>query len=179
MPTPSRSLSTAVDRRSTVEAAAVTAFADRGYYGTTTAEVATEAGISQAYLYKLYPDKTAIFAAALEHVSNRLAEAYRQGFEQHGATPDTLRAVSRRLAGDRPLIRLLMHAGCAAAVPEIADAVRRCYAKQYEVFRTSGGIDDESARRYFADSLLANVMDTIAAGDVDADWARALAPAQN
>ncbi|WP_157495705.1 helix-turn-helix domain-containing protein, partial [Kutzneria sp. 744] len=42
-----RTLSTSEERRETVLRTAVETFASRGYYGTTTTEVATRAGISQ------------------------------------------------------------------------------------------------------------------------------------
>lgn len=173
MPKPSRHLSTAPDRRAEIDAVAVTAFADRGYYGTTTAEVAAAAGISQAYLYKLYPDKTAIFVAAIDHVSDRLADMHQRNLRERGATA-ALHAAGEVVAIDPPLTRFLMHAGCAAVVPEIADAVRQCYAKQYAIYRAAGDVDDAMIRRYFADSLLANVMHTISAQDVDAGWVHAL-----
>jgi AcrR family transcriptional regulator len=33
-------------------------FADRGCFGTTTMDVAQRAGISQSYLYRLFPDRS-------------------------------------------------------------------------------------------------------------------------
>ncbi|MFD7628400.1 TetR/AcrR family transcriptional regulator [Streptomyces sp. NPDC059851] len=62
-----RKLSTAEERRETVLRTAIGAFAARGYFGTTTTEVAKAAGISQAYVYRLFPNKEALFAAVVEH----------------------------------------------------------------------------------------------------------------
>ncbi|MFE2179708.1 TetR/AcrR family transcriptional regulator [Streptomyces sp. NPDC059455] len=50
-------------------AAAIDRFAQKGFYGTTTHEIAKQVGISQPYLYRLYPNKQALFAAAVDHVS--------------------------------------------------------------------------------------------------------------
>ncbi|MEU6094449.1 MFS transporter [Streptomyces sp. NPDC047079] len=63
---PSRQLSTAEERRETVLRTAIGAFAARGYRGTTTAEVAKAAGISQAYVYRLFPSKESLFTAVVE-----------------------------------------------------------------------------------------------------------------
>src|SRR5262245_48327154 len=41
-------------------------FADRGFHGTSTQSVATAAGISQAYLFKLFPTKADLAVAVAE-----------------------------------------------------------------------------------------------------------------
>lgn len=170
-----RSLSTADDRRDEVDAVAVEVFSERGFHATTTTEVAQAAGISQSYLYKLYPDKTALFIAALDHCSARLAALVSQRL---GASPDGERALGgavEEIADDWSLMRFLIHAACASTEPAIREAVQRCYAKQYDVIRGHSSLDDEAIRRYFADSLLANVMRAVGAGELVAPWARALA----
>ena len=48
-----------------MERAAEPIFADRGFRGASTAEIAAAAGCSEALLYKLYPTKLALFAAVL------------------------------------------------------------------------------------------------------------------
>src|SRR3954454_9846854 len=67
--------STADERRATVMNTAMRTFAQRGYYGTSTMDVAKDAGISQGYLYRLFSDKAALFAALVEHCATRLREA--------------------------------------------------------------------------------------------------------
>ncbi|MEU9383753.1 TetR/AcrR family transcriptional regulator, partial [Streptomyces sp. NPDC048279] len=57
------------ERRRVLTAAAIDCFAQKGFYGTTTHELAASAGVSQPYLYRLYPNKEALFAAAVDHVS--------------------------------------------------------------------------------------------------------------
>ncbi len=52
-----------------VLAAAICCFAKKGLYGTTTHEIAESMGICQPYLYCLYPNKEALFASAVDHVS--------------------------------------------------------------------------------------------------------------
>lgn len=67
------------ERRRTVMAAAVDGFAQKGFYGTTTHEIAEWVGISQPYLYRLYPNKEALFAAAVDHVSVVMSAAVCRG----------------------------------------------------------------------------------------------------
>jgi AcrR family transcriptional regulator len=53
-----RQISTADERSKAVLQTAVSVFADRGCFGTTTMDVAQRAGISQSYLYRLFPDRS-------------------------------------------------------------------------------------------------------------------------
>lgn len=173
-----RSLSTSADRRSEVAAAAVQAFAHRGFYGTTTTEVAGAAGVSQAYLYKLYPDKAAMFVAALDHCSDTLAVLLTGALRGRGGQPDditnVLRDAARAVSEDRSLTRLLLHASGASSEPAIAEAVRRCYAKQFEVLTSHSSATAAQVRTYFADGMLSNVMHTIEAHRSRAPWATVL-----
>src|ERR1044072_8807729 len=63
------------ERRRAIVAAAMDCFAQKGFYGTTTHEVAERVGISQPYLYRLYPNKEALFAAVVDHVSVLMTES--------------------------------------------------------------------------------------------------------
>src|SRR5215475_3687882 len=66
MPTTTRQLSTAAERREVLVEAAVAAFAEHGFHGTPTTEIAKAAGISQAYLFRLFPTKSELYVAAVE-----------------------------------------------------------------------------------------------------------------
>ncbi|MEV5571608.1 TetR/AcrR family transcriptional regulator [Spirillospora sp. NPDC052269] len=177
--TGARRLSTAEERRGTVLRTAIKAFAARGYYGTTTTEVAKAAGISQSYLYRLFPDKEALFVAVVDHCSDRIRECHAEGAARAGGTEPAvvlaaMAGAYARLIDDRDLLLVLLHAACASAEPAIREAVRVCYAKQVEYVRAASGASDEEIRRFFGDGLLSNVLAGIDAGEVDAPWARTL-----
>ncbi|WP_433211767.1 TetR/AcrR family transcriptional regulator [Microtetraspora malaysiensis] len=174
-----RQRSTAEERRATVMATAIKTFAARGYYGTSTMDVAKAAGISQGYLYRLFPDKEALFAAVIDHCSAVLQEAAANAVAKvRGTDPEMLlQAISgayEHVIADRDVLMILMHGNCAAAEPAIGEAVRTCYAKQVEYLRAISGASDEQLRRYFADALLSNVVMAAGVRDVDAPWARTL-----
>ncbi|MEE4493292.1 TetR/AcrR family transcriptional regulator [Streptomyces sp. BE230] len=174
-----RKLSTADARRDTVLRTAIRAFAARGYYGTTTTEVAKAAGISQAYVYRLFPDKQALFVAVIEHCASRMRESLADGAAgAAGADPasvlDALKRAYGRLVEDRDLLLVLMHANCAASEPPIRDAIRACYAKQVEYVRAVTGASDEQIRDFIATGLLANVLLAIDAQSIDAPWVHTL-----
>jgi len=66
---------TAHERRTSVLAAAITEFARSGYAGTSTEAVASRAGISQPYLFRLFGTKKDLFVATYELVSDRIIAA--------------------------------------------------------------------------------------------------------
>ncbi|MCE9668666.1 TetR/AcrR family transcriptional regulator [Myxococcus stipitatus] len=178
-PTTSRKLSTAEERRATVLRTAIQAFAARGYYGTATTEVAKAAGISQAYLYRLFPDKEALFVAVIDHCAARLRQSMAEGVAKaRSREPEAVLAAMQssyaRLIDDQDLLRVLMHANCAASEPPIREAIRDCYAKQVEYVRSASGASDAQIRDLVARGLLANVLVAVGASEVDAPWTRTL-----
>ena len=181
MPTnPDRQLSTAEVRRAQVIAAAIPLFAQRGYYGTSTNDVAGAAKLSQAYVYRLFPHKEALFVAVVETVTTRLHDAIKAVADEVRTTSpqagvrDILPEVARRLHEDRDLIAILMHGNCAAVEPGIRDAVRDCYRAQVDFLRDDLGAPDADIPWFIASGLLSNVMFALEASDVDEPWAAAL-----
>ncbi|MFI5955067.1 TetR/AcrR family transcriptional regulator [Cryptosporangium sp. NPDC051539] len=173
----SRTLSTAGIRRETVLSTAIGAFAAKGYFGTTTVEVAKAAGISQAYLYRLFPDKQTLFAAVVGRCFERILESFRSGTT--GDSPDAILfaigGAYAELIADQDLLLLQMHAQCAAvSVPEIKEAVRTGYATLVEYARTASGADEKAVQAFFANGALCAIVVTMGAPEVDAPWARTL-----
>src|SRR5262245_62640787 len=66
----------AAERRELVLEAAVAEFALHGMAGTSTEDVARRAGISQPYLFRLFPTKKALFLALVERCYLRIEEAF-------------------------------------------------------------------------------------------------------
>jgi AcrR family transcriptional regulator len=61
---------TADERRKTIVEAATRVFAENGFHGTTTRELAKAAGVSEALLYKHFPSKESLFSAMLANGAN-------------------------------------------------------------------------------------------------------------
>ena len=168
------------ERRRTIMAAAVDCFAQKGFYGTTTNEIAAWVGISQPYLYRLYPNKEALFAAAVDHVSVIMTEtlvAHSWASDETGLASEAAfhaaRGAYAALVQDRNILRFLMHANCAAGEPLVGQAVRRCYAKQVDTVRQLLG-DDDAVRRWFGAGMLDNVVAVLGLADIDEPWAHVL-----
>ncbi|MFF0516503.1 TetR/AcrR family transcriptional regulator [Streptomyces sp. NPDC004250] len=175
-----RQLSTADERRKTVLDTAVSAFADRGYFGTTTSDVAKRAGISQAYVYRLFPDKGALFTSVVEHCFALIRDSLSEGAAaaQGTSAEEVLSAMGdayAKLIADRNLLLLQQHAQCAAASePAIREVVRAGYARLVEYVRGVSGAEEPDIQRFFARGMLCHLVVALDVGSLDTPWARAL-----
>lgn len=85
------------ERRSQIQRAAASAFAREGFVATSIDDVAAEAGITRAIVYRHFDSKEALYRAVLEHVSARLGEEFkiRLASRQSGLTIATHLTVAR------------------------------------------------------------------------------------
>jgi AcrR family transcriptional regulator len=173
-------LSTADQRRPVVVESAVQAFSRTGYLGTTVADVAREAGISPAYVFKLFPTKEALFVAALDLCFELVEKSLERGAAAGGGSSptDVLDAMGEayaELIADRTLLMLQVHAQSAAEVPEIGDALRRGLARVTTFAQERSGGSDREVQTFMAFGQLCHLIVTARIDGLDAHWARALA----
>lgn len=175
-----RQLSTAAERREVLVEAAVAAFAEHGFHGTPTTEIAKAAGISQAYLFRLFPTKAELYVAAVDRCYTRLGDAMRAAAEDESAEGGTvLERMGRayaQLLEDPTTLRATLQAFAAAAGEDeqIRAAVRRGYGDLIELIRSLGGLNGEELRGFVAQGMLMTVLAGMDAPSIDAPWAREL-----
>jgi AcrR family transcriptional regulator len=177
--TPQRKRSTAAARREVLVEVARRHFAERGYYGTPTQAIADEAGISQAYLFRLFPTKQKLFAATVDGCIAKTREAFERGAAGPLPGESALEAMGRsygELLADDPTVLLgQLHANAAAArEPEIRDAMRRGWAGLYDVVARLSGAPPDEIRPFFAAGMLLNVAAAVGFHDIDEPWAHTL-----
>ncbi|KAB2350667.1 TetR/AcrR family transcriptional regulator [Actinomadura rudentiformis] len=66
------------ERREETVRVAICEFGRSGYEGTSTAAIAKRVGVSQPYLFRLFPSKRALFLAAVERCFDDMEEAMRE-----------------------------------------------------------------------------------------------------
>jgi AcrR family transcriptional regulator len=174
-----RTLSTAEERREAVLEAGMSVFAEKGFLGTPTTEVAKAAGISQAYLFRLFPTKTDLVLAVAERSNQRIAETFAKAAAQAQATgADVMEAMGEaygELLQDRTMLMTQVHLfAAAAAMPELAEAARAHFARLYDMAARLTGLDAEGLHQFFATGMLLNVMAAIGAQDEHGEWASVL-----
>ena len=122
-------------------------FARTGFHATPVADVASAAGVSPAYVFRLSRASSGLFLAALEATLRTRRRALGQaGRECPDAGPDgrleAMTAAYVDLINDQDLIMMQVHGQSACDVPEIRDAVRRTgQARPHHHARPSPGPD--------------------------------------
>jgi AcrR family transcriptional regulator len=172
-------LSTADVRRPMVAAAALVQFARGGYHGTTVADVAREAKISSAYVFKLYARKEALFVAALETCFDRIVDALTVGADASAdnspaAVLESMGDAYADLIRDRTLLMLQVHAQSVADIAEIGDALRAGIARVTDFAHQRSGGTDEEVQHFMAYGQLCHLLVTARIDEVPAPWARIL-----
>lgn len=181
-PTPSRTLSTAEERREAVLEAGMHVMAARGVHGTPTMEVAKAAGISQAYLFRLFPTKADLAQALVERCNERIHATFVAAAAQARAAGGDGEAVLHALGEsyaeliqDRTLLLMQLHGHAAAPdEPAIRDAMRDGFRRLYTLVKAETGADDEEISHFFATGMLMNVLAAMGAFELDEPWATGL-----
>jgi AcrR family transcriptional regulator len=152
---------TADERRDEVIEAAIGEFARGGYRATRTADIARAAGVSQPYLYALFPDKKALFLAcygrAVERIRATLIAAREAALD--GDDLDArLRHAYQELIRARPdQLQFQLQAHAAAVDPEIRAAVREGFVSLVDEGVRLHGVSRQVVLGYIARALFTNV----------------------
>ena len=163
---------TAGERRESVLEAALTEFAARGLDGTSTEHVAQRAGISQPYLFRLFPTKKSLFLALVERCFQRVAEAFTTAAADR-VGEEALEAMAgayEQLLENRTLLLLQMHAYAACDDPDIRDATRTGFRKLWMLVERLTGLPFERVTQFFAMGMLMNVAAAMDLPAVDERW---------
>ena len=162
------------ERRETVLAAAVAEFAARGLAATSTEHVARAAGISQPYLFRLFPTKKALFLALVDRCFRQVAAAFEAAAADR-VGEDALEAMAdayHQLLQDRTLLLLQLQAYAACDDPEIRDATRTGFKQLWALVERLSGLPYERVVMFFAMGMLMNVAAAMDLPAVDERWTR-------
>lgn len=165
-------------RRASILDAAIVEFARSGYAGTSTESIATRAGISQPYLFRLFGTKKELFIATYSMVTTRIEDAFRAvTAELDGrAAKEAMEAMAMaylELLQDPDLLQVQLHGFVAAAAdPDIAFACQDTFRRLWHLVNEATRADPEVIRGFFAQGMLCNVMAAIDLRSVDEPWAQ-------
>jgi AcrR family transcriptional regulator len=152
---------TSEERREQVIAAAVKEFAANGFHATSTTAIAKRAGISQPYIYALFPNKHQLFLAAHAHVVDRIRRAFLEA-ARGGADPaERLASMGQaymELLANRDEILVQMQSHAAAGDPALREPVRREFLRLAEDIRRMSGASEEQVFAFLATGMLLNVV---------------------
>jgi AcrR family transcriptional regulator len=177
---PARTLSTAEQRREELIDVAMRVFAEHGPAAPTT-EIAKEAGISQAYVFRLFPTKEELFAAVTRESSRRMMTAFRAAAakaRKEGTDPLYTMglAYDELLERDREVLMVQLYARVASGkLPLVREAIQDCFKQIYEFVKRETDAGPEEIHAWFAHGMLCDVTAATGIDQIDEEWARALA----
>ncbi|MFJ9022517.1 TetR/AcrR family transcriptional regulator [Streptomyces sp. NPDC102259] len=155
------------ERRESVIRAAESEFARGGYHGTSTEVIAKRVGVSQPYLFRLFPGKKAIFLAAAERCMDdtiRMFEEAAEGLEGEEALHAMANAYVKVIAEqpERLMMQMQMYVAVAAAEAEgdraFGEAVRAGWMRLWDTVHLPLGADVNETTTFMAYGMLINCL---------------------
>ncbi len=155
------------ERRAQVLGIAAGEFANHGLHGASIEAVAHEAGITQAYVFRMFGTKKALFlelvGAAFDHFSDGMAHA---ATNTRGlAALALMGARYHESLADRTTLMLQLQGFAACGDREVRDLVRARLARMWDTVAGTTGLDAVTVKSFLAFGMLLN---NVAALDVDA-----------
>jgi len=170
----------AEERRELVLREAITVFARYGYEGATTAEIAKLAGVTQPYIFKLFPEKKkGLFIAACERnmrtTQNQMYESA-GGMTGHEALKAMGMAYVGRMDSDRDSLLMQMQQYAACWDEDIQATVRKCMRDLWIMVVDVTKLPVEEIAVFFAKGMMCNVLAAADRGyNRDPEWQPILA----
>ncbi|MFJ8188324.1 TetR/AcrR family transcriptional regulator [Streptomyces sp. NPDC096094] len=157
----------AEERRESVIRAATSEFARGGYYGTSTDAIAKRVGVSQPYLFRLFPGKKAIFLAVAERClqdTRRVFEVASEGLHGEEALQAMAEAYTQ-LIDERPerlqmqlQVYVTVAAAEAAGDHEFGEMVRKLWLDLWDTVGLPLGGDVNETTTFMAYGMLINIL---------------------
>ncbi|MFD6426806.1 TetR/AcrR family transcriptional regulator [Streptomyces sp. NPDC060198] len=158
----------AEERRESVVRAAITEFARGGYAATSTETIARRVGVSQPYLFRLFPSKQAMFLAAAERCVSETARILLEAGADGEDVGQCMAAAYGSLLADDPdmlLMQMQTYAAVAAAEAsgdhEFGASVRTVWVRMWDEIHLALGGDVEATKNYFAHGMLVNTLTSL------------------
>lgn len=157
----------AEERRESVIRAAIAEFARTGYHGTSTEAIARRVGVSQPYLFRLFPNKQAMFLAASERCladTRRIFEKASEGLDAEAAVHAMGGAYQRLIADDPEKLMMQMQVYVAVAAAEAAGdrefgrTVRAGWEALWDSAHLALGADAGETTTFLAYGMLVNTL---------------------
>jgi AcrR family transcriptional regulator len=161
------------DRRQQILEIAAAEFAAGGLHGTPAELIARRAGITQAYVFRVFGTKKALFievvTAAFDRMTDGMCEAAR------GRTGlDALALMGAQyndLLADRTALLLQLQGFAACGDEEVRDAVRASFGRMWLAVSGATGLAAVTVKAFLAFGMLLNSNAALQVAELDEPWA--------
>jgi AcrR family transcriptional regulator len=163
-----------LERRSQVLGIAASEFANHGLHGASIEAIAREAGITQAYVFRMFGTKKALFVelvgAAFDRFSDGMSTVAKgargvRALALMGAQYDELLA-------DRTTLLLQLQGFAACGDSEVRDLVRARVARMWDTVADAAGLDPVTVKSFLAFGMLLSNVAALDVDDLDEPWAK-------
>jgi AcrR family transcriptional regulator len=162
------------DRRQQVLRIAAEEFADGGLHGTSTEVIARRAEITQAYIFRMFGTKKALFLEVMAAAFDRQTEGMRAaaGAETGLDALSRMGAQYNELLADRTALLLQLQGFAACGDPEVRDAVRDGFGRMWQMVAETTGLDPVTIKAFLAFGMLLNNGAALQVAELDQSWAQ-------
>jgi AcrR family transcriptional regulator len=166
----------AQQRREQLLELAAEEFAAAGLHGASTESLARRAGISQAYVFRLFGTKKALFLQVVQRAFARLIEGMDSAAGQSSGVDAVavMGAYYDSALADRTGLLVQLQAFAACGDHEVREVVREHMAKMWAATAGHTGMPPVAVKSFVAYGMLLNVAAALDLDDVDAEWARGI-----
>lgn len=164
------------ERRTQVLEIASREFAEHGLHGASTETIAREAGITQAYIFRMFGTKKALFLELVRGAFERVTTGMETAAEGKVGL-EALAAMGRQydeLLADRTHLLLQLQGFAACGDAEVRDAVRASFAAMWEAVAGSTGLEPVTVKSFLAFGMLLNTGAALDVDTIDEPWAEGI-----
>jgi AcrR family transcriptional regulator len=160
------------DRRQQILGIAAEEFAAHGLHGASTEAIAHSAGITQAYIFRIFGTKKSLFLELVSAAFDRLSDGMRAAADGKAGL-EALAAMGAQyyeLLADRTSLMLQLQGFAACGDDEVQQAVRSHVARLWDTVAGVTGLEPVTVKTFLAFGMLLNAAAAVEAGSVDAAW---------
>lgn len=165
-----------LERRSQVLGIAAGEFATHGLHGASTELIARSAEITQAYIFRMFGTKKALFLEVVVAAFDRMTQGMRDAAGA-GTGLDALTRMGAQysaMLADRTSLLLQLQGFAACGDPEVRDAVRDSFGRMWQVVAETTGLDPVTVKAFLAFGMLLNNGAALEVAELDEPWAEGM-----
>jgi len=148
------------ERREAVLDAAVIEFGQNGFVAATTGAIARRVGVSQPYLFRLFPSKKAIFLGTMQRCFSTIENLFNDVTDGVPAD-EAMTAMGKAYNGlleNREILQMQLQMWAMACQDEEVRALaRRGMSRLWTLAQKLSGADDHQVMQFMANGMLLNV----------------------
>lgn len=163
-----------LERRSQLLRIAAGEFADHGLHGASIEAIAHEAGITQAYVFRMFGTKKALFLELVGAAFDRFSDGMSQAAEGTRGLDGLalMGAQYYELLADRTTLLLQLQGFAACGDGEVRDLVRARIARMWDTVADTSGLDPVTVKSFLAFGMLLNNVAALDVDELDESWAK-------